>query len=49
MFDLLARRPKLSLPMVRHFTACVISIMEYLHSRRVVWREMKVESFIVDQ
>lgn len=26
----------------------MISILEYLHSKRILWREMKVESFIID-
>lgn len=26
----------------------MVNIMEYLHCRRVVWRELKVESFVID-
>ena len=28
--------------------ACIINIMEYLHCRRIVWRELKIESFVID-
>ena len=49
LFDLLSRRQKLSTALVRHFTACAINILEYLHSRRILWREMKLESFVVDK
>ena len=32
----------------KHFAACIINIMEYMHCRKILWREMKVESFVID-
>ena len=48
LFDLLSKTKKLAVPVGKHFAACVINIMEYLHLRRILWRELKVESFVVD-
>jgi serine/threonine protein kinase len=38
LYTLIEKQKKLSLKIVRHFTACILSIMEYLHCRRIVWR-----------
>jgi serine/threonine protein kinase len=42
LFDLLTKKKKLSVPIVKHFAACILNIMEYLHLRRILWRELKV-------
>lgn len=42
LYDLVERQKKLSPSIVRHYAACIIHIMEYLHNRRIVWRELKI-------
>jgi serine/threonine protein kinase len=46
--ECLSRQGKLPPQVVRHFSACMINILEYLHCRRILWREMKMESFVID-
>lgn len=48
LFDLLNKSEKVSMPIAKHFMACIISILEYLHGRKILWKEMKIESFVVD-
>jgi serine/threonine protein kinase len=48
LIDYLSTQSKISMAAVKHFSACMISILEYLHCKRILWREMKLESFIID-
>jgi serine/threonine protein kinase len=36
--DCLSKNGKLPLSMIRHFSACMINILEYLHCKRILWR-----------
>jgi cGMP-dependent protein kinase 1 len=33
----------------RFYTACIVSIMEYLHQRSIIYRDLKPENLIVDE
>ena len=42
LYDLVERQKKLSPAITKHFTACIINIMEYMHTRKILWRELKI-------
>ena len=42
LYDLVERQRRLSPAIVQHFAACIINIMEYMHCRRILWRELKI-------
>jgi serine/threonine protein kinase len=33
---------------VRHFAACLVTIIEYLHCKKILWKDMKIESLVID-
>ena len=48
LFSVLDREGSLSLEAARFYLACVVSILSYVHSRGVVYRDTKPENLILD-
>jgi len=49
LFSVLREKPLFDEPTARFFAACVVSAFEYMHSKNIIYRDLKPENLLLDK
>ena len=48
LFTILRQRRYFDEPTAKFFTACVVEAFAYMHSKRIIYRDLKPENLVLD-